>query len=333
MKINVPELSKDLGKRLDLYLSLNLPKYSRSFIKKTIESNKVLVNGEVCYKAGYKIQPNDVIEFPDIEFSAPSLNLKPSVFDLEIVHEDDDYLIINKPIGLTVHPTDSSQEDTLVNKLLARYQELPTNEISRPGIVHRLDKDTSGLIAVAKSSRGLWWLSQQFADRKVEKKYLSIGLIEYGASKVLNSPEFEIQGQMIRNTVNRKEFTLLEKDQTKDNSRFSLTKFKVLEKIEIGDNKTLIYLECSPKTGRTHQIRVHQKSFRAPILGDSIYLPRKQKMWSDNFLESNNLENRLYLHSYSLTFENYDGKMYSFKTEVPKSFEDVLNYAKKSSTK
>lgn len=332
IKINVPELSPDLGKRLDLFLSLNLPQYSRAFIKKTIESNKVLLNGEVCYKAGYKVKAGDIIEFPNLEFSTPSLNLQPSVFDLEIIHEDEDYLIINKPIGLTVHPTDSSQQDTLVNKLLARYKELPGNELSRPGIVHRLDKDTSGIIAVAKSSRGLWWLSQQFADRKVEKKYLSIGLVEYGFSKVMDNDEFEIQGQLVRNSVNRKEFQLLEKDQKSNNSRFSLTKFKILEKLNIGNDKHLVYFEVSPKTGRTHQIRVHQKSFRAPILGDPIYLSRKQKTWSDEFLLQNKLENRLYLHSYSLTFENYDGKMYSFKTDVPKAFEEVLNYAKKSSS-
>jgi len=329
MKVKVPEFTRDLGKRLDLYLSLNLPEFSRAFIKKTIESNQVFVNGEVCFKAGYKIKPGDEIDFPRVEFRAPSFNLEPSKFDLEIVYEDGDYLIINKPIGLAVHPANSYQKDTLVNKLLAKYKDLPQNNLARPGIVHRLDKDTSGIIAIAKSPRALWWLSSQFAERKVVKKYISLGVAFDGASRKIHQNEFKVEGYISRNKSNRKEFILLDnKDSKNRQARYSLSIFRVLKEIEVQDNIRLIYMEITPKTGRTHQIRVHQKSLGVPILGDEIYLSRKQKEWSDRFLSKNSLDNRLYLHSLSLTFENYDGKMYSFSTKVPESFTHTLTNAK-----
>ncbi len=154
MNIPILENDEDLGKRLDLYLSLQLPQFSRSNIKKTIESNKVLINDEICFKAGYKLRVGDVIDYPDYNIEQISVKSLPkSKFDLEILHEDDDYLFINKPIGLIVHPTNPYQTDTLVNKLLDLNKDLPGNAFLRPGIVHRLDKDTSGVIIVAKNPK------------------------------------------------------------------------------------------------------------------------------------------------------------------------------------
>lgn len=330
IKFKVPENSQDLGKRLDLYLSFHLSEFSRAFIKKIIETNQVLVNGEICYKAGYKVKPGDVIEFPKLEYRPFSINLEPSSFDLDIIYEDNDYLIINKPIGLAVHPTNSYHKETLVNKLLSKYEDLPKNCISRPGIVHRLDKDTSGIIAVAKSPRALWWLSSQFAERKVLKKYLSIGIAFGGCSQKLNQKEFRIEGYIFRNINNRKQFILLDNKNGKNRqAKYSLSFFKVLDEVEVQDNIKLVYMEIIPKTGRTHQIRVHQKAIGIPILGDNIYLSQKQKKWCDLFLKKNSFHNRLYLHSLSLTFQNYDGKVYSFSTEIPESFKRVLRNAKK----
>jgi 23S rRNA pseudouridine1911/1915/1917 synthase len=327
-EIKVEPDNQDIGKRLDLFLSITLPQYSRSFIKKTIETNKVLLNGEVCYKAGYKVHADDLISFPNLNFEFPSQKLEATEFDLEIILEDDDYLFINKPIGLTVHPTNPSETNTLVNKILGRYKDLPSKDFLRPGIVHRLDKDTSGLIVIAKNSKSLWWLSSRFADRKVNKTYISIGLAN-NLSKAFLDKEIELEGYLSRNPGNRKEF-VFNNNEVNKNSRFSKTSFEILDTLKLAEERFLIYSKVHPHTGRTHQIRVHQRFLGDPILGDRIYSSRKELAWINNWFEKNNLEKRLYLHSFSISFENYDGKLYSVETQIPQSFNKVIEYAKKA---
>lgn len=320
IEINCSDIS-DTGKRLDLYLSLQLPQYSRSFIKKTIEENKVFVNEDICFKAGYKVQLQDKIKFPKLEYKPNSVDLFKAKFDLEIISEDEDYLFINKPINLAVHPTSSMSEITLVNKLLGLYSDLPSNDFRRPGIVHRLDKDTSGVIVIAKNPKSLWWLSGQFANRKVHKKYVSIGVDFQAEKKLQVGSEFEVQGMMKRNTLNRKHFFISTDEKS---GKFSYSRFLVKSIKEVGLSK-LYLLEIYPLTGRTHQIRVHQKSIDLPILGDKIYLSRKQMQWSDKFLQDNAYVRRLYLHAKSISFENYNGKLYSVETKVPEEFSHILS--------
>lgn len=328
MNIVIPKNSPDLGKRLDLYLSLQLPQFSRSFIKKTIETNQVKLNGEMFYKAGYKVKEDDVIEFPDVVEKRDSQILEPSPFDLEIIKEDEDYLFINKPAGLLVHPANQHQKDTLVNKLLSLKSDLPSNGINRPGIVHRLDRDTSGLIVIAKTPKALWWLSGQFADRKVHKKYTAISIA--WENNFTENQEIEVEGFMRRASTDRKEYILEPIEKHHDKSRFSSTHVKIEKVGEIASNKIALII-AEPKTGRTHQIRVHLKSIGAPILHDELYLSRKQADWSEDLFKKHpELKKRLYLHSTSISFENYDGKMYFVETQLPEEFTKFINYASRS---
>lgn len=320
-KFEVQSNDPDISKRLDLYLALKLPDYSRSLIKKVIESNKVLVNGEINFKAGHKVSIGDKIEFPVQSIQKGFEKLEPSPFNLEIIFEDNDYLFINKPIGISVHPANPNEKNTVANQLVSKYFDLPENAISRPGIVHRLDRDTSGVLVVAKSPKALWWLSGRFAERQVKKQYISIGFSENLPSQIFENSSFKVEGFMKRSSENRKQF-LLHKDQI-SGSRFSSTEFLV-KNVWKKNDQNLAYFEISPKTGRTHQIRVHQKSFNMPILGDKLYLSKNQLQISSSILNSSNIQERMFLHAYSITFENFDGKIYSIKSQIPKEFEDLM---------
>ncbi|BDQ04717.1 MAG: pseudouridine synthase [Candidatus Dojkabacteria bacterium] len=310
--------SYDANKRLDLFLALKLPQYSRSFIKKTIESNKVFVNGIVNYKAGYKVKVGDIIKFPALQYQTNSSNLIPAEFDLPILYEDDDFLFINKPAGISCHPTDSNnREITIVHKLLGRYKDLPFNDFKRPGILHRLDKETSGVMVVAKNPYSLWWGSKIFAERKVYKEYISIGL-KVNDTNLTN--EFIVEGFIQRNPLNRKKFIL--RLENSDKAKYSRTIFQILEMKQINDLYLTVLL-AKPQTGRTHQIRVHQKSIGLPILGDNLYLSPKQKNKVVEFFNTLKLENRLYLHASKLEFESYNGKFYAVEAPLPEAFRKI----------
>ncbi len=331
MKFIVKENDPDIGKRLDLYLSLLLPQLSRSHIKKTIESNLVNLNNELCFKAGHKVKAIDEIDYPETDLSTPPTlgSLPKSKFDLEIIQEDEDYLFINKPVGLIVHPANANQTDTLVNKLLDLNHDLPSNHILRPGIVHRLDKDTSGVIVVAKTARALWWLSQQFADRKVHKDYLAIGINFDSSFRYKKDEEFFFEGFMRRSSKDRKQFSIERLTiQSSPQGRFSKSKFKILDIVPLNKTTNLIYSNIFPMTGRTHQIRVHQKELGFTIIRDVIYMPAKHQNWAHDFFKVNNLCERLYLHARSINFESYDGKLYSVTAPIPKDFKSLLDFAK-----
>lgn len=320
MEIIVSKNDRDAGKRLDLYLSLHLPALTRSQIKKTIESNQVLVDSEICYKAGYKIKGGEVIIFPEsvLKENVYSTKLQESMFDLEIIEEDEDYMFINKPSGLTVHPTSTRDRDTLVNKLLSLKKNLPGDNILRPGIVHRLDKDTSGVIIIAKTPKALWWISKQFAERKVKKEYLSLGLSIGGHDKnLVEGKEFTYTSNITRGSVNRKKFYSEPLDSKE--GRFSSTDFKVNKIFDIDTKTRLICFSVFPLTGRTHQIRVHQRALNLPVLGDSIYLSKKEWSRSESIFRSFNIKSRLYLHARTVTFENYNKKMYSISAQIPQN--------------
>lgn len=328
MNISVAKNDPDIGKRLDLFLSIKLPQLSRSHIKKTIESNEVKLNGELCYKAGYKVRADDVISFPERDLlPAPTVTQLPkSTFDLEILFEDEDYLFINKPIGLIVHPTSIQQKDTLVNKLLDLNSDLPSTHMLRPGIVHRLDKDTSGVIVIAKTPKALWWLSQQFAERKVTKHYRSLGVNHDQNFRYKKGDIFLFEGFMRRSSKDRKQFAVEHlKNVSKPQGRFSKSQFMILDIEKLEDGSHLIYSDIYPMTGRTHQIRVHQKELGFTIIKDPIYMPTKQLKWSDNLLKLRTAKQRLYLHAYSIAFENYNGKTYAVTAPIPTEYTSLFN--------
>lgn len=279
--------------RLDKFLSENT-EFSRSRIKKLIESGHITVNGKKA-EPSYKLKKEDKVDI-DVPESEKS-ELEAEEIPLDIIYEDKDILVLNKPRGLTVHPGAGNRSGTLVNALLHHYSgsRLPTiGGVERPGIVHRLDKDTSGVLLVAKNDKAHQSLSAQFKDRTIQKTYLAI---------VKGSPkkdEGTISEPIGRHPVNRKKMAVSQK------GREAITHYKVLKRFK---NYSLV--ELRPKTGRTHQLRVHMKHLGHPISGDPIYN------------EGDDSNHRLQLHAYKIRFLHPStGKEMEFEAKLP---DDMLN--------
>lgn len=334
LKNNLIVREEDSGIRLDIFISINL-NINRSIVKKIIKNGKVYVNNEPCFKSNYKVKKNDCIrlDFSDIKiFNGAVQSLQESLhvcdlinsdqYSLDIIYEDDDYLFINKPSGMVVHPVLSNDslnlrtEITLID-LIKKYQgKFASFSLVRSGIVHRLDRETSGVLMFAKNARSLWWISKLFAERKVLKKYISIG-VNFLNSKVSNV--FEISGYIYKS---KKDFRFhFESLKRQENSRYSLSKFTKIDSV-ILEGVELILFCIEPKTGRTHQIRVHQKFKNVPILFDKIYANKKCLIFFDRLsnLLPLSLRPRLCLHAYSLEFVNYNGRLINVSSEIDKIF-------------
>ncbi len=242
------------GLRLDVYLAKELENHTRAYIKTLVDDNRIMVNGKVV-KAGFKLRCGDKIEidFPEIT----TISTEPEDIPLNIVYEDSDLLVINKQAGLVVHPCSTTKSGTLVNALMYHIKDLSTiNGVLRPGIVHRLDKDTAGLMLVAKNDNSHKFLQSQLKDKTLNREY-------YALVKGRIKEDFSVEGYLGRNPKNRKQMALVDENAGK----YSYTDFYV-EKVF--SNYTL--LRCVLKTGRTHQIRAHLKSVNHPIVGDELYL-------------------------------------------------------------
>ena len=289
MKIEVKE-NENL--RIDKYLSLETD-ISRSKIQKLIKDGKILVNGEIVTN-NYKVNLEDKIEILNLEQEF-NIDIKPSDIPLDIVYEDDDLLVINKQSGMVVHPAPGNYEDTLVNALMGKFQ-LSHDEI-RPGIVHRLDKDTSGLMLVAKNDFTHDKLSSMIQEKIVERYYLAL------VNGTFNHETGTIDAPIGRDSKNREKMTV-----TSINSKKAITHFKVLERYK---NHTLI--ECKLETGRTHQIRVHMKYINHPVVNDPVY----SKLVSDNTFGQ-------LLHSYKIRFPHpRSGEILEFVSSLPQEFLEI----------
>lgn len=279
--------------RIDNYLSDKLD-ISRSKVQKLIKDGNVLVNGQ-SVNVSYKVKIGDVIEY-SLDLNEET-DITPEDIPIDIVYEDDDLLVINKASGMVVHPAPGHYTGTLVNALLYRFN-LNSGEANRPGIVHRLDKDTSGLMLVAKNEFIHEKLSAMIGKKDVERKYLAIvdGLIKHDTGT--------IDAPIGRDTNNRQKMAV-----TDVNGKDSITHFKVLERF---DNNT--FIECILETGRTHQIRVHMNYIGYPINNDPLYGRGKATEFGQM------------LHSYSIKFNHpRTGKELSFRVDPPKEFMDKLN--------
>ena len=278
--------------RIDKYL-IDLLGLSRSKIQKMIENNNILVNNKEI-KNSYIVRVDDEIKVTDY---IENTDILPENIKLDIVYEDDYLLVVNKPSGMVVHPALGHYSGTLVNALMY-HTKLSNNDI-RPGIVHRIDKDTSGLLLVAKNDEIHEYLSEEISKRKVSRKYIAL---VYG---VINNDTGTIDAPIGRDLLDRKKMAV-----TDINSKDAITHFKVLERLK---DATLI--ECTLETGRTHQIRVHMSYIGYPIVNDPVY-GRKKKI--NDFGQV--------LHAKTIGFVHPITKEYmEFSCDAPKEFYDIVD--------
>lgn len=245
------------GIRIDKYIADRFSKWSRSLIQQWIKEGHILVNGKVT-KSNYKINLGDEIV---IKEQIEQVEIRPEEIPLHIIYEDDDVIIVNKPRGMVVHPAPGHVSGTLVNGLLAHTDQLSTlNGEMRPGIVHRIDKDTSGLLIVAKNDDAHRSIVEQLKQRHIKRIYVAI------VSGMIPHDKGTIDAPIGRDPKDRQSMTVTDK-----NSKKAITHFQVIERF---DNYT--YVMCELETGRTHQIRVHMKYIGHPVIGDPKYGPRKK---------------------------------------------------------
>jgi 23S rRNA pseudouridine1911/1915/1917 synthase len=292
--------AEEAGQRLDRYLVAALNDISRSQLQSLIADGAIQVNGRPS-KAGYALRAGDEI-LVDLSATARPTHVKARPLPLEVVYEDDDLLVINKAAGMVVHPAPGHSEDTLVNALLAYYPQIQSSETDqRPGIVHRLDRDTSGLLIVAKHPRAQAALIEQMQRHAIIKRYLA--LVEGNVSLDQGS----IDAPIGRDPRHRQQMAI-----TATGSREARTHFRVLERFA---RHTLLLIQL--ETGRTHQIRVHLKAIGHPVVGDSTY-------GSGNVMRGVQLQ-RQFLHAYQLQFTHpLSGKELQLEAPLPEDLQRVL---------
>ncbi|MFH1202644.1 MAG: RluA family pseudouridine synthase [Candidatus Omnitrophota bacterium] len=298
LKFNIPK--EDSGKRVDIFLVEHLSgKFSRTFLKSVIIKNLVELNNKPV-KPHHKVKENDVIVIKIPQKG--QLMLEPQDIALDIIYEDDDLLVVNKPSGLVTHPGAGNMSGTLVNALLGLGKELSSINELRPGIVHRLDKDTSGVMVVAKNNTTHLELAKQFANHSIKRKYIAL------ASGVVAQDEGLINLPIARDSYNRKNMAV-----RFFKSRPAQTRYKVLKRF-----KDFTFLELTPQTGRTHQLRVHLKFIGHPILGDKKY-GRNTKI----------AISRLALHAKSLGFFHPAKREFmEFDSHLPEELTEVMKLYK-----
>ncbi len=301
-KFNVNKLSE--GARLDIFLAEKTG-MSRSLLQKLITNGDVLVDGSIVHKSHHTRAGETVtLTVPEPE----KLGVEPQDIPLNVIYEDDDLAVISKPAGMVTHPAPGHRKDTLVNALLARLEGLSSiGGVERPGIVHRLDRDTSGLMMVAKNDLAHKGLSEQLKARKIEKTYWAL----------VRGKFTEDTGE-IREPVGRHKKKRQKMSVSIDKGRQAVTRWSVLERF---DGLTL--LELKPETGRTHQLRVHLSHIRRPVVGDSQYGSDKKK---DRSLGVT----RQLLHAKRVKFEHpRGGRVIEFDDELPEDFVEILKVLRK----
>ena len=296
-------VQEELNKRIDNYLSEKNEDLSRVTIQRLIQEEKILVNGKKT-KASYKVRKNDEITLE--EEKPKEIELKAQDIPIEVVYEDKDIIVVNKPKGLVVHPANGNPDGTLVNAIMAICKDSLSGiggEI-RPGIVHRLDKDTSGLLIVAKNDKAHINMSEQIKNHEVEKTYIAL------VKGIVKENEATINMPIGRSPKDRKKMAVVK------TGKEAITHFKVLDRF-YKENCTL--LEVKIETGRTHQIRVHLSQIGYPVVGDTTYSSGKNK-W--------NIKGQC-LHAKSLKFKHpITGKEMFLEAKLPKYFEDIIKEGK-----
>ena len=312
--------------RLDKFLIIRTENTSRNRIQNAIDAGNVLVNDKVV-KASYKVKPLDVISMV-LPHPPRDTEVYPENISLDIVYEDDDVILVNKPAGMVVHPGFNNYSGTLVNALVYHARQLPQmpGNDGRPGLVHRIDKDTSGLLLISKNEWAITFLAKQFFDHTITRKYIALvwgDLTDAGT----------VTGYIGRSVKDRKVMAVYD-DENK--GKWSVTHYKVLERFNY-----VTLIECELETGRTHQIRAHMKHIGHPLFNDNTYggdrilkgtVFNKYRQFVENCFE---ILPRQALHAQSLGFIHPSMRKYiHFETELPDDFKAVLekwrNYIKES---
>jgi len=307
------------NQRLDRWLADELPEHSRSEIQRWIKEGSVQVDGKVT-RPNYRLSAGQVVAFPAIEPAHPT-DLIPQALPLTILYEDEDLLVIDKPAGMVVHPAPGHATGTVVNAILHHVPDLAGGGLAdsggekRPGIVHRLDKDTSGVMVVAKHDSALHALQAQFKQRHVDKRYIALveGQIVEDTGK--------IDAAIGRHPVDRKRQTVIQPEKSDSRARPAITEYRVLARYHapVANDQgvgAFSLVEARPITGRTHQIRVHFAWLGHPLVGDPIYGLKRQRLRVE----------RLCLHAASIRFIlPKTGEAQTFSAPLPADFQAVLD--------
>jgi len=300
-QFNITE--EQAGKRLDSFLAESIEGFSRTYMQKLIDDGLVLISGKTV-KSNYKLRKGDEVQvtIPD----PVPLEVKAEKIELDIVYEDNDIIVINKPQGMVVHPAHGNYSGTVVNALLEHCGSLSDynsltgiNGVMRPGIVHRIDKDTSGIIVIAKTNEAHLLLSEQLKEHSITRKYAAL------VEGRLKNDSGRIETLIGRNPKDRKQMAVVDR-----NGKRAVTHYRVLERFESNT-----YIEASLETGRTHQIRVHMAYIGHPVVGDMVYGYKKQRFDTKGQL----------LHARVLGFIHpTTGQYMEFEAPLPDYFEKIL---------
>lgn len=295
-------LHAEVRERLDKYVALQVPALSRTAAQRLIVDGLITVGGESVTVA-HRLRQGDeiVVRIPEVEAAV----LEAESIPLSIVYEDDDVIVIDKPAGLVVHPAVGHDHGTLVNALLAYAPQIrDAGEAQRPGIVHRLDKDTSGLIVVAKHDLAHHELQRQFKSRLVEKQYIAL------AEGHITTDEMIVDAPIGRDTAHRKRMAVV------GNGRAARTRFVVTTRLRDAEHQAFTLLDAHPRTGRTHQIRVHLASIQHPLVGDKVYGRKKPSL---SIM-------RHFLHAAGLAFDlPSSGERRTFSSSLPQELADIID--------
>lgn len=313
--------------RIDKYLMLMVPNATRNKIQNAATNGDIYVN-DLPVKSNYKVKPNDVIR---ILLAHPPFEnrIDPENIPLDIVYEDEALLVINKPAGLVVHPGHGNYTGTLVNGLAYHFENLPMNSSERPGLVHRIDKNTSGLLVIAKTESSMTFLAKQFEDKTTEREYIAI---VWGN---LKDDQGTIEGNIDRHVKDRMQMAVFPDG---DRGKHAITHYKVIERLSY-----VTLISCKLETGRTHQIRVHMKHIGHTLFNDERYggdlilkgtTFTKYKQFIDNCFKT---LPRQALHAKTLGFIHpISKKMMRFDTEIPQDMQECIekwrNYSKNHET-
>ena len=303
--------------RIDKYLMNFIENATRNKIQAAAKDGSIFVN-DIAVKSNYKVKPHDIIT---VKFEHPPHEnlLVAEDIPIDIVYEDDDLLVVNKPAGMVVHPGHGNYSGTLINGLIFHFENLPNNSSDRPGLVHRIDKDTSGLLVVAKTEQAMAHLSNQFAKKTSEREYVAIvwGNVE--------ADEGTVEGNIGRHPKNRLQNTVYEGDEA-DKGKEAVTHYKVIERLGY-----VTLVSCKLETGRTHQIRVHMKHIGHTLFNDERYGGErilkgttfsKYKQFVENCFK---VLPRQALHAKTLGFKHpRTGEFMSFNSEIPEDMQQCI---------